>query len=70
LILRGKFLNRIRHDKKMMRRAKKLFSLENTSVVHLNAIRGYLTYVEEGGDGKYKVRGVVLGPKELKEEGA
>ncbi len=51
-----------------MSRAKKLFSLDRISVVHLNASRGYLTYVEDRGDGEYKVKGILLGNEESDDE--
>ena len=44
----------------MKKSRKKLLSLDKVSVVHLNAIRGYLTYLEGSEDGEYKVKGVLL----------
>jgi hypothetical protein len=44
----------------MKGKPRKLLSLDNVSVVHLNATSGYITYVEVTETGKSKVKGIVL----------
>jgi hypothetical protein len=54
--------------KKKSSEEKKLLDMENVTVVHLNADRGYISYLEESEEGKYKVKGILLNSDEEKEE--
>jgi len=45
----------------MKYRPKQLIELDKVSVVHFNPGRGYLSYLEEGKDGKYNCKGILLG---------
>jgi hypothetical protein len=43
---------------------KKLLSLKKVSVVHLNADRGYISYLEEDEEGNFRVRAKILDAKD------
>jgi hypothetical protein len=47
------------HDDK-----KALLSLKKVSVVHLDADRGYISYLEEDEEGNFRVRAKVLDAKD------
>lgn len=43
---------------------KKLVPLKKVSVVHLDADRGYISYLEEDEEGNYRVRAKILEAKD------
>jgi hypothetical protein len=47
---------------------KKLVPLKKVSVVHLNADRGYISYLEEDEEGNYKLKAKVLDSENDKEQ--
>jgi hypothetical protein len=44
----------------MKNRERRLISLERVSVVHFNPDKGYISYLEEGADGKFNFKGIML----------
>ena len=42
------------------RKTKPLIASGRISVLHFNAERGYITYLEQDEHGEYKVRGILL----------